>query len=310
MVTIQEVDFSSTNAAEQLRIACTGLGFCYVVNHGIPDDLLTQVYKEMQNFFSQPIEEKHKVLANKYMRGYTTMNEETLDPAVQTRGDTKEGYYICRHVPIDSDEMMLPLHGPNIFPDEATFPTFKRTMEKYHAAMCKLGFEMAKLFAEAAGEKGIFDGPGMFDKPMAALRLLHYAPEKSDVEKGVFGAGAHTDYGLITLLSTDTTGGLQILHEKNWVDVPPREDAFVMNIGDMAERFTNKKFKSTSHRVVNVSGEERYSVPFFFEPNFTCQVECFSSCVSEENPLRYPPTTSGLHVLDKYKQTYASFKAQ
>ncbi|CAH0475401.1 unnamed protein product [Peronospora belbahrii] len=106
-------------------------------------------------------------------------------------------------------------------------------MEKYHAVMCQIGFEVAKLFAEAAGEKGIFDGPGMFHKPMAALRLLHYAPEKSDVDKGVYGAGAHTYYGLITLLSTDTTEGLQIFHDGQWIDVPPRENAFVVNIGDM-----------------------------------------------------------------------------
>ncbi|CAI5715025.1 unnamed protein product [Peronospora destructor] len=288
MVTIPEVDFSSTNAAEQLRIACTQLGFCYVLNHGISDDRPdSSVQGDAEfpcAFFSQPIEEKQKVLANKYMRGYTLMNEETLDPAVQTRGDTKE--------------------------DKAKFPTLQETMEKYYVAMCKLGFEMAKLFAEAAGEKGKFDGPGMFDKPMAALRLLHYAPEKSDVEKGVFGAGAHTDYGLITLLSTDTTGGLQIFYEGKWVDVPPRDDVFVVNIGDMTERFTNREFKSTLHRVMNVSGEERYSVPFFFDPNFTCKVECFSSCVSEEDPARYPPTTSGQHLLDKYKQTHASFDAQ
>ncbi|KAI9994638.1 hypothetical protein PInf_011388 [Phytophthora infestans] len=294
---IPEVDFSSPNAAEELRRACTDVGFFYLVNHGISDALKAQVYKEMATFFSQPLEEKQKVLANKYMRGYTLMNEETLDPSVQTRGDTKEGYYICRHVPLDSDEMKLPLHGPNVFPDKAKLPTFQETMETYHVAMCELGFNVAKLFADAAGEKGKFDGPGMFDKPMAALRLLHYAPEKSDVDNGVFGAGAHTDYGLITLLSTDMTGGLQIFHEDKWVDVPPH----------MAERFTNGIFKSTLHRVVNVSGKERYSVPFFYEPNFTCQVECFPSCVSEESPAKYPPTTSGQHLVDMYKQTHASF---
>ncbi|KAG2520783.1 hypothetical protein BBO99_00007134 [Phytophthora kernoviae] len=310
MVSIPEVDFSSPNAAEQLRRACTEVGFFYLTHHGVPDSLKSQVYTEMRQFFSQPLEEKQKVLANEYMRGYTLMNEETLDPTVQTRGDTKEGYYICRHVSLDSEEMQLPLHGPNVFPDTATFPTFQETMEKYHTVMCDLGFSVAKLFAQAAGAKGHFDGPGMFDKPMAALRLLHYAPEKSDVAAGVLGAGAHTDYGLITLLSTDTTGGLQIFHEGQWIDVPPREDAFVVNIGDMAERFTNGSFKSTLHRVVNSSGKERYSVPFFYEPNFTCQVECFPSCVSADNPPKYKSTTSGQHLVDMYKKTHASFEGK
>ncbi|CEG46122.1 gibberellin 2-beta-dioxygenase [Plasmopara halstedii] len=306
-MTIPEVDYASPNASEQLRLACTTVGFFYLVNHGISDALIAQVYQEMTLFFSQPLEDKRLVLANKYMRGYTLMSEETLNPSVQIKGDTKEGYYICRHVPLDSDEMKLPLHGPNIFPNKAKFPTFQETMETYYAAMCQLAFNVARLFAEAAGEKGKFDGLGMFDKPMAALRLLHYSPEKADVNKGIFGAGAHTDYGLVTLLSTDMTGGLQILHEEKWMDVPPRRDAFVVNIGDMAERFTNGKFKSTRHRVVNVSGKDRYSVPFFYDPNFTCQVECFPSCVTDKNPARYPPTTSGQHLLDMYKQTYAAF---
>uniref|UniRef100_K3WQT0 Fe2OG dioxygenase domain-containing protein n=1 Tax=Globisporangium ultimum (strain ATCC 200006 / CBS 805.95 / DAOM BR144) TaxID=431595 RepID=K3WQT0_GLOUD len=309
MVTLQipEVDLSSPNASEQLRKACTEVGFFYLVNHDIPQTLLSQVYAEMANFFHQPAEEKQKVLANEYMRGYTIMNEETLDPDVQTQGDTKEGYYICRHVDLGSDEMKYPLHGPNLFPDGAKFPTFKKTTEAYHAAMCNLGFRVAQVFAEAAGAKGAFDAEGMFDKPMAALRLLRYGAVKSDIQSGVFGAGAHTDYGLITLLSTDENPGLQIFYKGEWIDVPPRADAYIVNIGDMGERWTNGVFQSTRHRVVNITGKERYSVPFFYEPNYTCTVECFPSCVSESNPAKYPPTTSGEHLVEMYRQTHAAF---
>ncbi|TDH69541.1 hypothetical protein CCR75_002275 [Bremia lactucae] len=249
MLALPIVDFSSSNASEQLRAACTDVGFFYLINHGISSVLISQV-----------------------------------------------------------DEMGLPLHGPNIFPDKAQFPTFQVTMATYYVAMCELGYKVAQLFAKAAGEAEIFDQPGMFDKPMAALRLLHYAPEKSDVANGVFGAGAHTDYGLLTLLSTDLSEGLQIFYKNQWIKVPPRQDAFVVNLGDMAERFTNGIFKSTLHRVVNQSGKERYSVPFFYEPNFTCQVECFPSCVTETNPAKYLPTTSGQHLLKMYRRTHASFE--
>ncbi|GAB9477298.1 Gibberellin 2-beta-dioxygenase [Globisporangium polare] len=306
---IPEVDFASPNASEQLRQACTNVGFFYLVSHGIPRELLAQVYAEMAHFFHQPADEKRKVLANEYMRGYTLMNEETLDPDVQTQGDTKEGYYICRHVDLGSDEMKYPLHGPNLFPDEAKYPTFKKTTEGYHAAMCDLGFRVAQVFAEAAGAPGAFDGEGMFDRPMAALRLLRYGAVKSDVQSGVFGAGAHTDYGLITLLSTDENPGLQIFHKGEWVDVPPRNDAFIVNIGDMGERWTNGVFQSTRHRVVNLTGKERYSVPFFYEPNYSCTVECFPSCVSASNPAKYAPTTSGEHLVEMYRQTHAAFDA-
>lgn len=143
---------------------------------------------------------------------------------------------------------------------------------------------------------------------MAALRLLRYGAVKSDTAKGVFGAGAHTDYGLITLLSTDANSGLQILHDGEWIDVPPRADAYVVNIGDMAERFTNGKFKSTLHRVVNVSGLERFSVPFFYEPNFTCAVAPFPSCLAPGEEPKFPPTTSGEHLVDMYRQTHAAFE--
>ncbi|TYZ57896.1 hypothetical protein PybrP1_010500 [[Pythium] brassicae (nom. inval.)] len=306
---IPEVDLSSPLASEQLRQACTEVGFFYLVNHGISQELIAQVYAEMAHFFHQPASEKQKVLANEYMRGYTLMNEETLDPDVQTQGDTKEGYYICRHVELGSDEMKYPLHGPNVFPDAAAYPTFQQTTEAYHAAMCALGFRVAQVFAEAAGAPGAFDGEGMFDKPMAALRLLRYGAVKSDVSRGVFGAGAHTDYGLLTLLSTDASPGLQILYRGEWLDVPPRADAFIVNIGDMGERWTNGVFQSTRHRVVNATGRERYSVPFFYEPNFPCVVECFPSCVSERNPAKYAPTTSGEHLVEMYRQTHAAFDA-
>ncbi|KAJ0406732.1 hypothetical protein P43SY_004557 [Pythium insidiosum] len=279
---LPEVDLSRADGAAQLRDACTTVGFFYLVRHGIPRELLDAVYAEMAFFFRQPMEEKRKVLANKYMRGYTLMNEETLDPARQTQGDTKEGYYICRHVDEDSEEMKYPLHGPNVFPDPIKYPTFQGVMERYHREMSTLGFRVARLFAEAAGAPGAFDDEGMFDRPMAALRLLHYDAVKSDIDRGVFGAGAHTDYGLITLLSTDDNPGLQIWHEGRWIDVPPRQDAFIVNIGDMGERWTNGRFRSTRHRVVNVTGAERFSVPFFYEPNFTCRVECFPSCSIKE----------------------------
>lgn len=284
------------------------VGFFYLVRHGVDAALIQRVYTEMKLFFSQPQQEKERVLANEYMRGYTRMNEETLDPTVQTRGDTKEGYYICRHVDLDSPEMQYPLHGPNLFPDARQYPHFQPVMEKYHATMTALGFTVARLFADAAGAPGAFDGPGRFDRPMAALRLLHYDAVPSDVASGVFGAGAHTDYGLLTLLSTDENPGLQIwTKDEQWMDVPPRADAFIVNIGDMGERWTNGVFKSTRHRVVNAAGQARYSVPFFYEPNFTCKVECFASCVSERHPATYPSTTSGEHLVAMYQATHAAF---
>ncbi|KAF0682917.1 Aste57867_25005 [Aphanomyces stellatus] len=318
---IPVVDCFATDAAAQMRQACMNVGFFYLKDHRIPADLLAALYDEMQNFFTQSEAEKRKVLANANMRGYTPMNEETLDPAVQTQGDTKEGYYICREA--HSDELHLPLHGSNVFPNPLDYPSFRTVTETYFSRMSALGFHVAQLFATAAGADGAFDGPGI---PMAALRLLHYSNRKSDVGGGIFGAGAHSDYGLLTLLSTDENPGLEILHEGEWVAVPAKADCFIVNIGDLGgmltcvamhwthahapERWTNGLFKSTRHRVVNRLGVERYSVPFFYEPNFTCQVTCLPSCVSDTNPAKYGSITSGQHLLDKYRETHDSFDAQ
>ncbi|OQR81397.1 hypothetical protein THRCLA_11773 [Thraustotheca clavata] len=317
---IPTVDCFAPDASDQLRKACIEVGFFYLKNHGISKTLIDAVYTEMHHFFQQPLTEKNKVLANENMRGYTPMNEETLDPAVQTQGDTKEGYYICREA--QSDELHLPLHGTNVFPDPTKYPTFKATTTKYFDQMNSLGFHVAQLFAKAAGSPGTFDHPGMFDRPMAALRLLHYNDHVSDVDNGVFGAGAHSDYGLLTLLSTDDTPGLEIYHNESWIQVPPRSDCFIVNIGDLGgrqlfgdntlnfvERWTNGLFKSTRHRVVNRVGRERYSIPFFYEPNFTCVVKCLPSCISPESPAKYPPITSGEHLLSKYRETHDSYKA-
>ncbi|KAF0715197.1 hypothetical protein AaE_011381 [Aphanomyces astaci] len=297
------VDCYSADAAAQLRKACMEVGFFYLTDHRVPQELVESVYHEMRLFFSKPESEKREVLADENMRGYTPMNEETLDPAVQTQGDTKEGYYICREAL--PDEVHLPLHGSNVFPKDN--PAFRRVMEQYFDCMCELGYHVAQLFADAAGAPGAFQAAGMFDRPMAAVRLLHYNDQLSNVADGVFGAGAHTDYGLLTLLSTDGNPGLEIYHNQEWIPISPKPNTFVVNIGDLGERWTNGLFKSTRHRVVNRNGQERYSVPFFYEPNFTCQVTCLPSCVDAAHPPQYPPITSGQHLLNMYRQTHDSF---
>ncbi|CAM9654522.1 unnamed protein product, partial [Ectocarpus sp. 4 AP-2014] len=156
-----------------------------------------------------------------------------------------------------------------------------------------------------------------------ALRLLHYSAEVRTALVGVMGAGAHSGYGLLTLLATDDVPMLQVRLNGEWLDVPPREGAFICNLGDMLQRWrvvTNDELLSTVHRVVNKLGRERYSVPFFFELNFDTMicilsrhmplcagVACFPQCCSEENPAKYPPVSAGRYTLQKYSQTQQDF---
>ncbi|PWA66895.1 isopenicillin N synthase [Artemisia annua] len=153
--------------------------------------------------------------------------------------------------------------------------------------------KIARLIALALDlEANFFDRPEFLGRPIAVLRLLHYEGQVSDPTKGMYGAGAHSDYGLVTLLATDCVSGLQICKDKDakpqvWEDVKPLKGAFVVNLGDMLERWSNRIFRSTLHRVL-VNGQERYSIPFFVEPSHDCVVECLPTCQSKLNPPKIP----------------------
>lgn len=299
---------------EELRRACTDVGFFYLVDHGIESEFLEQVLEQSKRLFELPLESKKKLCDPVMTRGYTGMEEETLDPKNQRKGDTKEGFYLCDDI-AETDPRYNPAKftGPNQWPSKETCPDmkdpalFQKTMSEYFDRMSSLGLAVTRLIALALGlDEHRFDQD--FDQPLAALRLLHYAAEKSAPDDGVFACGAHSDYGMITLLLTDENPGLQIQStDGEWIDAPPMKNAFVVNLGDMLERWTNGLFRSTLHRVVTKVDGERYSIPFFYEPNFDTVVECLSVCCSEESPPKYPPTTSGEHLLEKYRQTHADF---
>ncbi|KAG6557973.1 hypothetical protein Mapa_000152 [Marchantia paleacea] len=306
------VDLSNPNKVElakTIRKACIEDGFLYLTNHGIDQKLLDDMLMEVKRFFDLPIEEKVKCLHDKNHRGYTPMAGEYLDPVNQKEGDTKEGYYIGWDVPEDHPMASKPLHGPNQWPSEV-LPGWRSAMEKYYFELLKLGHRVASLIALALELRPDFFEK-MFTVPMVAMRPLHYAAVHSKPEEGIFGAGAHSDYGLLTLLLTDEIGGLQICKDKSakpqvWQDVPPIKGALVVNLGDMLERWTNGLFRSTLHRVLT-KGVDRYSLAYFYEPNFDTMVECLPTCCSASNPARYPPMTSGEHLLSMYHKTDNGF---
>ncbi|XP_002982743.2 2-oxoglutarate-Fe(II) type oxidoreductase hxnY [Selaginella moellendorffii] len=289
-------------------------GFFYVVNHGISEEFMAQVFEQSRKFFTLPLEEKMKVYQDENFRGYTPIFDEKLDPAKQRLGDAKEGYYIGREVSGSDPRAKDPLQGPNQWPSPDTLPEWKQTMKMYFDQAEKLSRKLIKLIARALElEESFFDKPGMFDHPMAVVRLLHYPAQASNPEEGLFGAGAHSDYGMLTLLASDGVPGLQICKEKDakeqvWTNVQPLRGAFVVNLGDMLERWTNNLFRSTLHRVLNY-GVECHSIAFFMEPNFDCIVECIPTCCSELNPPKLPPVKSGDHLLGRYKVTHKDYEA-
>jgi len=233
---IPSIDISDTNAAEKISVTCREIGFFYLEGHGLAPEEIDVVFRESKALFALPTEEKTKLSDKVMSRGYTAMQEETLDPAHQMEGDTKEGFYIGRDIP-KTDPRYNPskLRGPNQWPKKSALPGFQQTMEGYHSKITNLAMRVVRLIAEGLDlEPSHFDED--FQDSIATLRLLHYDKRESNPETGVYACGAHSDYGILTLLLTDEHPGLQIHHMGQWIDVPPRPHSFVVNIGGKWEK--------------------------------------------------------------------------
>ncbi|KAJ4774060.1 2-oxoglutarate (2OG) and Fe(II)-dependent oxygenase superfamily protein [Rhynchospora pubera] len=296
------IDLSSTDRAsiaQSIRKACMDHGFFYVINHGIDDFVVNSLFRESKNFFDLPLSEKMKLERNTDRRGYSPPYAETLDPSSKLKGDLKETFDIG---PIND--------SLNQWPSKERMPAWRVTMESYDEKIMNVGFRLISLIALALNlDENFFTKIGALDSPVGFLRLLHYLGEIPESKKGSYGASAHSDYVMITLLVTDGVPGLQICREKDrspqlWEDVHHVEGALIINIGDMMERWTNCTFRSIVHRVVAV-GQERYSAAFFLNPNYDCVVECLESCCSETSPPRFPPIKSGDYLEERLRVAYS-----
>jgi len=297
--------------AEQIGVACRTIGFFYVINHGVPAELIAKVYAEAERFFAQAEADKAAIAIEKsgHHRGYFKVGGENLNPAKQKQdGDLKEGVKIGRDLGPDHPLVQAgtPLHGPNQWP--SNLPGWQQVMQEYYDVMEALGRQLMRAFALALGLR-----EDWFDRwlttPMTTLGLLHYPPQAGRITEAQLGAGAHTDYGCLTMLSQDDSGGLQVLARSGqWLDAPPIPGTFVVNIGDMMERWTNGVFTSTLHRVINISGKERYSLPYFFDPDFNAEVTCLETCLAPGEKPKHKPTTAGRHLLDMINASFEYHK--
>ena len=299
--------------AEAIGRACRDIGFFYLKNHGVPESLVAGSFAEAKRFFDQPMARKREIAIERSAchRGYFAVGGENLDPAKQTEaGDLKEGIKIGRDLGPAHPRVTqgLALHGPNQWP--AGLPGWRDAMQRYFDALEDLGRQIMRAFALALGlEEEHFTA--LLTEPMTTLGPLHYPPQSGRITEKQIGAGAHTDFGCLTILAQDPVGGLQVRNAADkWIDAPPIPGTFVVNIGDMMARWTNDRFASTRHRVINASGRERYSMPFFFDPNFEADVVVLPTCSGPDDPPKYPPTTGGQHLLDKINETFEYHRAK
>lgn len=297
---------SRETLARELDRTCRETGFFYVKGHGIPASLTDEVLRQSRDFFALPQEEKELIHKDRSSanRGYEPLRGQTLEPG--SPPDLKEGFYIGE----DADEQDPRVlagrfnQGPNQWPQ--SLPDFAPVMREYFRAMNRLSSRIMEALALALG----LPADHFHDfcqQPLSTLRLLHYPPQPANPCPGEKGCGAHTDFGGITVLLLDEHPGLQVWDHQGerWIQAPPIPGTFVVNLGDMIARWTNDRYRSTLHRVVNISGAERYSVPFFFSGNPDHRVQCLPGCLAPgEEPL-YPPTTVEQHLMDMYRRTYA-----
>jgi isopenicillin N synthase-like dioxygenase len=278
--------------ANAIGDACRNIGFFYVTNHGVPAPLIAETFAQAKRFFALPTAQKAEIAIEKSPchRGWFQIGGENLDPEKQAAGDLKEGIKIGRDLPATHPLVTArtPLHGPNQWPQN--LPGWREAMQNYYDSLTALGTEILHAFAIALNLPETF-----FDEhlttPMTTLGPLHYPPQTGRITESQIGAGAHTDYGCLTLLAQDSCAGLQVKTKSGeWIEAPPIEGTFVVNIGDMMERFSDRAFISTPHRVINISGAERYSLPFFFDPDF-------------HTPIA-PGVTAGQHLLDKINASF------
>ncbi|MEO1679488.1 MAG: 2-oxoglutarate and iron-dependent oxygenase domain-containing protein [Pseudomonadota bacterium] len=291
--------------ADALREACIGVGFFYVTGHGVNPAVRAKAFEMAEAFFDLPQAEKDKV-SNKHspiFRGYTGLMEENTDPA--NRGDLHEAFDLSLDLGPDDPDAQRGIYGwgPNLWP--ARPDGFRHAMMAYHAEMLALSARLYRAFALALHLPEDFF-TSMLTKPVGELRLLHY-PNQPAPEPDVIGIGAHTDYDTFTILATDDVSALQVQNADGaWVAAPPRPDTFIVNVGDLLQRWTNDIFRSTLHRAVNVSGRRRFSMPFFSSVNPLQIVEVLPSCVSAERPARYEPVAVGAYIEARMAAAYGT----
>ena len=250
--------------------ACRDLGFFVISGHGIDPQLRSDLDDAAREFFALPDETKAAIAmprAGIAWRGWFPVGGELTSG----RPDQKEGIYFGQEHGADHPGVKArrPLHGANLFPQQPQ--RLRPLVLDYLDALTTLGQGVLEAVALALGLPRGWFRTNLTDDPVVLFRIFHYTPAQPTADD--WGVGEHTDYGLLTLLGQDDNAGLQVRTTNGWVDVPPDADTFVCNIGDMLERLTGGRYRSTPHRVRNTSGAERLSYPFFLDPSWDAAVD-------------------------------------
>ena len=288
---------TGADLAARVDAALSSAGFMAVSGHGVPACVVAAAFDANRRFFALADADKRRwhIDHSAHRRGFDPMGWQSLDP--NQPADLKESFYIG-----------VEALGPNQWPSDTLLPDFRTQCGAYTAQMTALSRRLLRLCALALGlARDHFDA--FMRNPVCTTRLLHYPPQPGEHDSGAvpgqIGCGAHTDWGALTLLAQCDAGGLQVqMRDGSWLDVPPLPGAFIVNVGDMMQRWTNDRWPSTLHRVVNRhGGRDRHSIAYFCDLDHDACIVPLATCTSATNPARYGPITAGDHLEAMYRRT-------
>jgi len=300
------------SVAAEVAHACEEIGFFQITGYGVPEDLIAQVYDVSRRFFDLPDDQKSVAAqpASDQVRGWTAVGKEGLSYSLdaESPGDLKEkmdmGPFDVPADPYYTGPDAGPHFAPNVWPD--ALPEMQAMWERYFAEMSEVSRQLMRIFAVGLNlDIDYFEDK--IDRHISMFRALNYPDQVVAPLQGQLRAGAHSDYGSLTLLrQEDRPGGLQVTTKSGeWFDVPVVEGALVVNIGDLMAEWTNDRWVSTLHRVVNppsdaANDSRRISLVFFHQPNYDAMITCLPTCLAPGEAPNHAAISSGEHLFSKF----------
>lgn len=318
IVNISAVEAPSPGAmsdlARRVDESCRQTGFLAVVGHGVPREVIAAAWQASRAFFDLPVDRKLETRMPYvgYPYGYSPLQAEALAKSLgdETPPDIKESFSIgpLEQPALTGEEPDADFRfAANLWPQEPA--DFRAAWSAYYVAMGGLAARIMRVFAAALHLPAEFFA-GVIDNPISAMRALNYPHQPTPPLPGQLRAGAHSDYGSLTILLAEAApGGLEIqAPDGQWQAVPIIADAFIINIGDLMARWTNDHWVSTLHRVVNPPADQRgstrrQSIAFFHQPNWDSEISCIPTCIGPGESAKYPPVKSGEHLMQKFRRT-------
>ena len=293
--------------AAQVRHACESIGFFYLAGHGVSPRIVYAAFVASREFHALPLAEKVALKLNENNIGYLPVNQSMQRASTvhrATRPNFNESFFISHERAADHPDVVagVPLRGRNQWP--TGHAGMRAMMVAYFKTMEALGQRMLPVLARSLDLPPDFFAPYFANEAHINLRFLHYPPQDS-ADDEQFGQGPHTDNSFITMLAREDVPGLAVrLPSGEWLAPPVIEGTFLVNLGNVMKRWSNDRFLSTPHGVLNDSGRDRYSIAFFYSPDPAARIEVLPTCTGPGNPSRYEPAVYRDLVLQFYNANY------